>query len=293
MSEMTVAANSASLPEASAPALRAHLSGVAFTSPDPQRLSNFYVDAMGYERLSATDTWLGTLDGRWISAREGEGNAIDYVAFALTGAEGLAALKERLSRASVAFEEVADATAFDSAIRLKDPDGNGLVFGIPKPIIEPLAEAAPCRLQHVVFASDETPAMVWFYCDILGFAPSDYVRDAEGDLTSAFLRCSTEHHSLAVFRAPRKRLDHVCYDVEDWARIRDWADRFAALHVALQWGPGRHGPGNNLFFFVNDPDGNWLEFSAELEHVEGARDIKHWAHEERTLNSWGGAIMRS
>lgn len=293
MSEMALASNGVLLPEKSAPALEAHLAGVAFTSPDTKRLSDFYVKAMGFEPLSDGETWLGALDNRWVSARQGEGNAIDHVAFAVSGEDGLAALKDRLASAFVAFQEVAGATDFDGAIRLNDPDGNGLVFGVAKPGAERRAETAPCRLQHVVFASDEAPAMVSFYCDVLGFAPSDYVRDPEGDLTSAFLRCSTEHHSLAVFRAPRKRLDHLCYDVENWAHIRDWADRFAALHVALKWGPGRHGPGNNLFFFINDPDGNWLEFSAELEHVEDARDIKHWAHEERTLNSWGAAIMRS
>ena len=75
--------------------------------------------------------------------------------------------------------------------------------------------------------------------------------------------------------------------------IRDWADRFAERHIPLRWGPGRHGPGNNLFFFVTDPDGNWVEFSCDLEQVEGPRPVKTWAHEERTLNSWGAAYMRS
>ena len=44
---------------------------------------------------------------------------------------------------------------------------------------------------------------------------------------------------------------------------------------------------------VNDPDGNWLEFSSELALVEGASPIRLWAHEERTLNSWGAALLRS
>jgi hypothetical protein len=81
--------------------------------------------------------------------------------------------------------------------------------------------------------------------------------------------------------------------VADWTAIRDWADRFADRRITLRWGPGRHGPGNNLFFFVNDPDGNWIEFSTELELVEGPRETKLWIHEERTLNSWGTAFLRS
>ncbi len=36
------------------------------------------------------------------------------------------------------------------------------------------------------------------------------------------------------------------------------------------FGPGRHGPGNNLFFMVVDADRNRLEFSAELEITEAS-----------------------
>ena len=61
----------------------------------------------------------------------------------------------------------------------------------------------------------------------------------------------------------------------------------------MKWGPGRHGPGNNLFLFVHDPDGNWVELSAELEVVAPDRPTGTWPHEERTLNSWGSAPLRS
>jgi hypothetical protein len=57
------------------------------------------------------------------------------------------------------------------------------------------------------------------------------------------------------------------------------------------WGPGRHGPGNNLFVFIEDPDGNWIEISAELEVIYG-RPAKEWPHAPYTLNQWGTAIMR-
>jgi hypothetical protein len=49
---------------------------------------------------------------------------------------------------------------------------------------------------------------------------------------------------------------------KEWTKIRDWADHFAARNIRLIWGPGRHGPGNNLFVFIADTDGNWIEVSA-------------------------------
>jgi len=64
-----------------------------------------------------------------------------------------------------------------------------------------------------------------------------------------------------------------------------------ARRIPLMWGPGRHGPGNNIFIFVEDPDKNWIEISAELE-IMYDRPAKNWPHEEYTLNSWGRGILR-
>jgi catechol 2,3-dioxygenase len=65
------------------------------------------------------------------------------------------------------------------------------------------------------------------------------------------------------------------------------------LGIALWWGPGRHGPGNNLFFMIEDPDGYKVEFSAELELIPKEVPYRTWPHEQRTLNLWGSAWMRS
>ena len=75
--------------------------------------------------------------------------------------------------------------------------------------------------------------------------------------------------------------------------IRDWGDHMASLRIPMWWGPGRHGPGNNLFFMVEDPDGYKVEFSAELELMPEEMRYRTWPHEERTLNLWGSAWMRS
>jgi hypothetical protein len=39
---------------------------------------------------------------------------------------------------------------------------------------------------------------------------------------------------------------------------------------------GRHGPGNNLFFMIEDPDGYKVEFSAELEHMTKEMTYRTW-----------------
>jgi hypothetical protein len=79
----------------------------------------------------------------------------------------------------------------------------------------------------------------------------------------------------------------------DWNSIRDWADHFSGRRIQIQWGPGRHVPGNDLFIFVHDPDGNWLEFSADLEVIAPGRPSGVWPQEERSLKLWGKAHLRS
>ena len=131
-----------------------------------------------------------------------------------------------------------------------------------------------------------------FHVEALGFAITDRVVATDGSLRTIFLRSSPEHHSLAFFLSAESGIDHHSYEVGDWNAIRDWCDRVAARRIPIVWGPGRHGPGNNLFAFIADPDGNRIEISAELELVDD-RPPRDWPHEERSLNLWGRGILRS
>ena len=188
------------------------------------------------------------------------------------------------------------------AFAVRDPDGRFAVFGLPRTDLpapeqpdDLPAARLPGRLQHVVVASAALPAMLRFYEEDLGFVVSDYVfeDDAGAEPTVGFFRSDPEHHTFAAFRCPQTRPDHHAYEATCWNDIRDWADYLATQHIKLWWGPGRHGPGNNLFFMIEDPHGYLIEISAELEIVPDDVVKRAWKHEERTLNLWGSAFMRS
>jgi catechol 2,3-dioxygenase len=274
----------------------ASLHELALMTDAPRDLASFYADALGYDLQDVGDAWLGRARGRRLRIMAGKPKSLAYAAYAVPRAKDLEALAERLDKAGVEHETVDVDGLQPAAIRFTDPDGNVFIMGVAAAAGAEVTGAVaerPARLQHVVFASTNVNRLVTFFIDIVGFALSDEVLDDAGGLRSAFLRCSDEHHSLAVFAAAENRLDHHCYEAEDWGLIRDWADHFADLRLPLKWGPGRHGPGNNLFLFVHDPDGNWLEVSAELERVAPDRPAGTWRHEERTLNSWGEGKLRS
>jgi hypothetical protein len=71
-----------------------------------------------------------------------------------------------------------------------------------------------------------------------------------------------------------------------------WSDRFAARGVPLTWGPGRHGPGHNLFLFVADPDGRQVELSCDMEQfwdelIDYGETPRVWGRRPSVANLWG------
>jgi catechol 2,3-dioxygenase len=278
----------------SAMPLRARLLYLHLGSPNPEGLAQFYSRVFGTTAQQRTDSWMCRGPDRCLIFSEGQANTLLSAGYAAADAAVLRGLRTR------AAAHLLDTTAVDSelfepgAIALRDPDGNRTSYGLPS--AASLAHAPrtpPARLQHVVVGSTAVEAMMQFYTDTVGFRDSDEVRGDEGSVRACFMRSDNEHHSFAVFKTPQNRLDHHCYEVPDWNSIRDWGDRLADQRIPIRWGPGRHGPGHNLFIFFNDPDGNWLELSTELEVVTAERPVGVWPHEERTLNSWGRGLLRS
>ena len=147
-------------------------------------------------------------------------------------------------------------------------------------------------LQHLTLSSKNVEKFQSFYCDLLGFKITDKVVHKNGSLATCFLTSNHEHHTIACFKSDKVGIDHHSYEVGKWENIKILCDYFSKKNVKIIWGPGRHGPGNNLFIFIEDLDKNWLEFSAELEVIHD-RKHKEWPQSEKTLNLWGKAILRS
>ncbi len=274
--------------------LKAMLHHIVLASPEPGRLADFYHRALGYEIERKDGLWLGRALDRHILFAQGEAKTLAGAGFALPDAAELERLRARIAAAGWPRDH-GSPPFFRDAVTVRDPDGTPFTFGLAEEEAPPASETGrrAARIQHVVMASRAPDRIARFFQDVLGFTLSDNVVDGEGGIRTSFLRCSQEHHSFAVFKAPTDRLDHHCYEVTDWNLIRDWGDHMGDERIPLKWGPGRHGPGNNLFFFVHDPDGNWVELSAELEIVRHDRPAGVWPHEEHTLNLWGQGLLRS
>lgn len=270
----------------------AYLHHVAFESSRPEKLAAFYADVMDMDLEQVGDSeWRCEGPARRCVTLKGEDRRMAYAGLACRDREGLGDLRARCVDERIALLDSPSPYFEDGAFAVRDPDGHLICFGVAKPSAN-TRRGLRGPTQHLTFASFDVEAFQDFYHGKLGFALSDRVLHPDGRMATCFVRSNHEHHTIACFKSSRQGVDHHSYEAGEWDTIRDWCDRFAERNVTLMWGPGRHGPGNNLFIFIEDPDGNWIEVSAELEVVHD-RPVKDWPQEARTLNLWGNAILRS
>lgn len=273
--------------------LQAALQCIHLYSPDPLQAARFYSATYGMTLEPGTEGYLCRGPGREVQLSAGPANQLRYAHFALGSTRAWESFDARTQ--GLARQALPAAFAGQTAVALRDPDGNLQVFtpraGIQAESMEPALP--PAALQHFALRTPNLPALLDFYTGPLGFVLSDAVKDAEGAVRACFLRTDALHHALALFFAPTPCFDHQSFEAPDWASMKQWGDHMAALRVPIVWGIGRHGPGNDVFFMVRDPDGNLAEISSEIEHCAPGRPAGLWPHEERTLNLWGKAILRS
>jgi len=285
------------------PVWPSRLDHLPLASDDPDALRDFYCRGLGLRAASLGErSWLLQAPGRKLLIVPGAPGARPWHGFRVQDAAQLEALRGWLHARGVATEPSPSPLFEEGAVAVRDPDGWLTAFGLPRRDLPSLtavndrsAHTLPARLQHVVVASSDLGAMMDFYETTLGFVPSDYVYRDPDDPASravAFYRTDPEHHSFAVFAASTVRADHHCYEASCWNDIRDWADHLSNEHIKLWWGPGRHGPGNNLFFMFRDPHGHQVEISAELEHMPREMAPRAWPLDDRSLNLWGTQWIR-
>jgi catechol-2,3-dioxygenase len=262
-------------------------------SSNPERLANFYSNIMDMkiDKLSL-DKFICDGPSRKIIITKGENKTLSYAGMVCRNENNLNEFREFLNQNELKLKDHNSGFYKSGSFSVEDPDKNKICFGVLKDKNSTVLDGIHAPLQHLTFASEDVVSFQNFYENKLGFQVTDRVIKNNGELATCFTTSNHEHHTIACFKSSKKGMDHHSYEAGDWNFIKNWCDHFASNNIKLMWGPGRHGPGNNLFVFIEDIDGNWIEISAELETVHG-RPVKNWPQEERTLNLWGNAIMRS
>ncbi len=169
---------------------------------------------------------------------------------------------------------------------IKGPQGETYRFVKSATDTLPANRDRPLGLSHVVLNSADVDAAERFAVDELGFKVSDRTRHM------TFLRCDRKHHCIAYARAGFNSLNHIAFDMPDIDGVMRGIGRLREAGYPAVWGPGRHGPGNNVFAYFIGPHGGVVEYTSEVcevgdDYRVGGPD--DWKWPAGRIDHWGAS----
>lgn len=170
---------------------------------------------------------------------------------------------------------------------LRSPEGQTLTVSceVATHKVSETDRSRPEKLSHVVLNVADIETQERFFCDVLGFRLTDSTARMD------FIRCSSYHHSIALARAQGAGLNHMAYEIPNFDGVMRGAGRLKKNGYGIEWGVGRHGPGNNVFSYFIEPNGFVTEYTTEVDivdestHVVGTPD--YWAKLMNGPDRWG------
>ena len=161
------------------------------------------------------------------------------------------------------------------------------------------------RIDHVTFNTDDPFRDANWFAETLGFRFMEFAKLDHADVVVTALVSSTPmSHDLglvldAVDRTGklsgiRGRANHVAFVGSTAARtaLLRTADLYREAGLEIEYGPGKHGVGENLFLYVREPGGMRVElFSGG--YMLYAPDIFpfEWKVSQGSLNAWNPNAM--
>ena len=173
-----------------------------------------------------------------------------------------------------------------SGLTLRDPHGRLIRIVEGDRLVAEAADIRDCpvRLAHVVLNSRDVPASQKFLESVLGFRLIDRTR------IMAFMNCNSDHHTIAFADADNDALNHVAFLMPDLESVMRGGGRLKDAGFPIEWGPGRHGPGNNAFNYFVGPEGIVVEYTAEVEQVDDHYAVgtpEKWGWPKGRTDHWG------
>jgi catechol 2,3-dioxygenase len=175
----------------------------------------------------------------------------------------------------------------------KDPDGRNLAFvtGCADHADAQSDPDRPSRIAHVNLNALAFDASMAFFTETLGFR----VIDENAPLW--FLHChGAEHSSIVLARTNMPTLNHVAFEMADFDSVMRGIGRMKDNGYPIEWGPGRHGPGDNVFAYFCGPDELPVEYAAEVLQIDDSyvpRGSDYWKFPPGRSDKWGVTQPRS
>ena len=271
----------------------ASLRSVALWVPDLEVAAAFYTRVWHLDIADRTPDSIymrgSGADHHLVSFHRGERTAIRDVTFRARTAGALDAIARRADAAGGSIVRAPSPVAEPGggvAVTIRDPDGRvfRVVHGDTQNPRNPDVADHPIRLAHVVLNSHDVSATQRFFEVALDFKLVDRTR------IMAFLNCDHDHHTVALGDAGEDSLNHIAFVMPDLESVMRGGGRMRDAGHPIEWGPGRHGPGNNAFNYFIDPFGVVIEYTAEIEQIDDSYKVggpDDWKWPEGRVDQWG------
>ena len=269
---------------------------VGLLSPAIAAHADYHIEVLGLqpagEDRQARYLRAASADHHVLSLHPAGRTGLHHLAFRLDGREAVDAAATELERRRtplVAPPHDLDEPGGGYGLRFLDPENRciELSAGVAEhPNGGPAGKAGPMRLCHVGLNTPRFEQIVEFYTGFLGFRVSDRI-----EKQMAFLRCGRRHHAIVFNRADHASVHHVAYGMANVDGVMKGVSNLRAGGQEPAWGPGRHGPGNNIFCYCEDPAGYVVELSSDMECIEdeATRKPAVWRRVPETSDLWGTA----
>jgi len=268
------------------------LSHVALKVQDIEAQAAFYAEMVGMGETTRDETGCVYLrcnsDHHQVVLIPDQESGLDHYALEVNSAADLDIAMANLTEAGISYTvDASTELGQGQSVRFQDPLGFTveLITGLDQ--VSPhygVRSVQPRKFQHITLRNPDIKTGEEFYTQVLGLRISDWVGE-----DFVWLRCNPDHHGLAISRYTKTTMHHIAFEVKDMSELVHQAEYLAKWDYTLLYGPGRHGPGNNLFIYFYDAEKNIVEFAADMLQIwdDDTYEPRIWDPNERWSNQWG------
>jgi len=221
--------------------------------------------------------------------------AVVRIVFDVAGRAGIDALHDRIKAAGGKPSAPAKLSIPGGGygFACKDPDGRNLAFVCDCADHADTADSAdrPRKIVHVNLNTADFDATLRFFTQALGF------RVIDDNAPLWFLHCdNSDHCSIVLCKMNLPTLNHIAFEMPEFDSVMRGMGRMKDNGYPIEWGPGRHGPGDNVFAYFCGPDEVPLEYAAEVLQVDDSyqpRPSSYWKYAPGRSDQWGITQPRS
>ena len=223
-----------------------------------------------------------------LSLHRADRPAIRRLVFAAADREAVTALYKTVQASGVVTESPREwnVPGGGYGFGFKDPEGRNLAVACDG--VQHTAAQVPDRphkITHVNLNTGDYEGTTRFMTEVLG------LRLIDETVRARFLHAAgPDHFSLALVKHSNATLNHIAFDLVDLDSVMRGAGRMRDAGYPIEWGVGRHGPGNNVFAYFAGPEEIPLEYTSEVLQIDDSyvpRGPDFWKFPPGRSDQWG------